>query len=305
MTEPGRLPPTHRAAELRPQLLALLEARPPLVVVTDFDGTVSPIDPDPLAARIEPLGRVALRRLAKIATLHPERLRLAVLSGRAARDVAARVRVGGVRYLGNHGLEWGSLARRGRVQELAVAGDSRLEPFVEPARRLGQAVAANVDAPWLFVEHKGPSVAFHFRQAPDPVAARARVLAALRAADEDSTVPPHGLVAFEGRRVIELRPADAGGKGVAIERLLEQERPGAVLVLGDDRTDAEAFRVVGAGRAAGRIAALALAVLGARETPPEILETADALLATPHEAARVLSLMARLVEREVASRPGS
>src|SRR6478672_11111836 len=76
--------------------------RRPLLVVSDFDGTLSRIVDDPWGAQILPLGRRALRALAALPGVH-----VAVLSGRTAADVAARVRVGGVTYLGNHGMERG------------------------------------------------------------------------------------------------------------------------------------------------------------------------------------------------------
>ena len=56
--------------------------------------------------------------------------------------------------------------------------------------------------------------------------------------------------------------------------------------MGDDRTDAEAFAIVRTAREAGRLDGLALAVLGARETPPEIHETSDARAARPGRAPR-------------------
>ena len=37
---------------------------------------------------------------------------------------------------------------------------------------------------------------------------------------------------------------------------------------------------------------------GAYETPPEVVERADGFLATPHDAARVLSLVASTIEAE-------
>ena len=79
--------------------------RRPLLVVSDFDGTLSRIVDDPWGAQILPLGRRALRALAGLPGVH-----VAVLSGRSAPDVAARVRVGNVTYLGNHGMERGFLA---------------------------------------------------------------------------------------------------------------------------------------------------------------------------------------------------
>lgn len=279
-------------------------------MVSDFDGTLSPIDPDPLAARIEPLARTALRRLARIARQRPERLRLFVLSGRSVVDVAGRVRVGGLDYLGNHGLEAGHLDRGARPESVSVELASELGPFVRLARELGEGVADALGHPdWLFVETKGPSVAFHFRQAPDPVAALRRIEDALSsdgvAADVSTSTGgndpgggPRRFERFDGRRVVEFRPAGAGGKAMAMERLVARERPGSVLVLGDDRSDAEAFRVATAGRAEGRLEALAVGVHGAAETPAELVAAADVIVGSPRDAARLLSAVGSQLERE-------
>lgn len=281
---------------VRSQALALLEAGPPLLVIADFDGTLAPITMDPLATRIDPLARAALRRLARIADRHPDRLAVAVLSGRTALDVAGRVRVGGLRYLGNHGLEGGALARRARAAGLRVEVPETLAPFVPVAELVAARVAAFLGAPaWLFVERKGPSVAFHFRQAPDPDAAREAVLEALATVESERGAV--GLATFEGRMVVELRPVGAGGKGAATERLLATVRPRAAIALGDDRTDAEAFAVLRRERSAGRIAALAVGVHGGHEVPQEVVEAADVVLGSPRDAARVLAALARAAER--------
>jgi trehalose-phosphatase len=83
-----------------------------LLVISDFDGTLALGSRDPAATTIVPLARNALRRLAGIAAARPERLALAVLTGRTVADAAARIRVGGIRYLGDHGLQSGSYPRR-------------------------------------------------------------------------------------------------------------------------------------------------------------------------------------------------
>jgi trehalose 6-phosphate phosphatase len=279
--------------------LALLAARPPLLVVTDFDGTLSPIVQDPLGAVIEPLARSALRRLAKLSETRPDRVAVVVLSGRTSVDVAGRVRVGGVRYLGNHGLESGRLRRRGRPATLAVQADPTLAPWVPSTAALANAVADELGRPdWLFVELKGPSVAFHFRQAPDVDQAREQVLVAIDAAEAAAGPNQLGMTRLEGRRIVELRPVGAGGKGAAVERLIERDRPGAVLMLGDDRSDAEGFRVIVEARRRGDLEGVALAVHGARETPPEVNEWADVELATTHDASRILSAVANELATE-------
>jgi trehalose 6-phosphate phosphatase len=292
--DPGRA-----LADARRRAIALLDGPGPLLVVSDFDGTLAEIRPEPADARIERLGRTALRRLARLSATHPARVRVLVLSGRGAVDVASHVRVGGLAYLGNHGLESARLRPRGRPEALTVefrAGLGRYRPVVA---RLGDRVAERLGRPdWLFVEYKGPSVAFHFRAAPDPDAALEAIDDALEVVEADSE--PHGLERFEGRKVIEFRPPGAGGKGMTMERLLAAERPPAVLVLGDDRSDAEAFEVVRAAREKGELRGLAVAVHGAVETPPEVVDAADVVLATPRDAARVLSALGREIERRSA-----
>jgi trehalose 6-phosphate phosphatase len=144
-------------------------------------------------------------------------------------------------------------------------------------------------------------VAFHYRAAADPVAARAAILEALDRAEGE--IPDRRFERFDGRRVVELRPEGAGAKGAALAALIARQRPGAVIVLGDDVSDAEAFRVVRDARADGAIAGLALGVHGGRETPPEISAAADVVLPTPRDAGRLLGALASALEREAAASP--
>ncbi|HEY7590173.1 MAG TPA: trehalose-phosphatase [Candidatus Limnocylindrales bacterium] len=287
-------------AEARRRALDLVAAPPPLLVVSDFDGTLAPISPDPMGAAIEPIARRAIRRLARLAAERPERVVVVLLSGRTAEDLAGRVRIGGVGYLGNHGVETGRLGRAGRAvgrARLTVEVDPDLERWVAPATAVGDAVASRLGNPdWLFVERKGSSVAFHFRAARDVDAARLAVLEAIESAER--AAGGTGLARLEGRRIVELRPEIAGGKGSAVERLIARVGPGAVLAMGDDRSDAEAFAIVARERAAGRLAGLTVAVHAAAETPTEVKETADVELATPRDAARLLSSVAGALERE-------
>jgi trehalose 6-phosphate phosphatase len=271
---------------VRDRALAVVRARPPLLVVTDFDGTLSPINPNPMGAVIEPVARKALRRLAGIAEKRSDRLAVVVLSGRTAPDLAGRVRVGGVRYLGNHGLEAGELGRRERAERLKVQVEPALAGYVEPAAALARSVVDRLSRPdWLFVELKGPSVAFHFRAA------------AIEAAERETG--GSGLVQFEGRKIVELRPRGAGGKSHAAVRLLERLGPGGVLALGDDVSDAEAFGAIAAARERGALEALLVGVHGAAETPPQMIAAADVFVATPRDAGRLLTAVARALSREL------
>jgi trehalose 6-phosphate phosphatase len=277
-------PAATSAASILRDLAADLGGRP-ILIVSDFDGTLSRVHPDPWAATILPLARRALRALAG----RPGVI-VAILSGRTAPDVAGRARIGGARYLGNHGLERGELARRARAEGLLVTIDEEHAGNVADSERLAAELPGLVPDEWLVVERKPPAVAFHFRAAPDVGAAAARVADAVERLD-----PGRRFERLPGRRVLELRPVGAIAKGQAMRTLLEELRPRLCFCLGDDRSDAEAFRELRAAREAGRVRGLALAVQARDEVPADVAAAADHLLASPFEAARFLSGLARRI----------
>jgi trehalose-phosphatase len=261
---------------------AHLERRP-LLVVSDFDGTLSNIVTDPWGASILPLGRRALRTLAGL-----DGVRVVVLSGRSSADVAARVRVGGVSYVGNHGMERGFVPRRGRPERLRADVDEASHEAIHAAERLADELPRLINEPWLIAERKPPSVAFHWRAAPDVEAAAVRVAAAVEELD-----PDHVLERYQGRRVLELRPVGAVAKGEAFERMVEEWKPRSVFLLGDDVSDALAFSALRRLRAAGVTDGVAVAVQARAEVPLQVLEAADIVLASPADATRFLSALAR------------
>lgn len=257
--------------------------RRPFLIVSDFDGTVSRIVLDPWGAEIVGGARRALRRMAALPGVH-----VTLLSGRLARDVAARTRVGGATYVGNHGMELGRLARGGRAETLEVEVVPVDQAYVSGAIELADKVVAAIPEPWLVVEAKPASVAFHFRGAPDIDAAAIRVRAAVEAADPDLH-----FVRYQGRRVLELRPDGAPGKGEAMAELLAQVQPAVAIVMGDDVTDSHAFGVLRRARETTELRGLAIAVQARTEVPREVLEQADVILGSPHEASRFLGGLAR------------
>lgn len=286
---------------------ALTAAPGPLLVIVDFDGTLTPGSRDPGAARIDPHAQRVLRRLAGLRLARPERLHIAVLTGRTVADVASRARVGGIEYHGDHGLQRGWLERQARAGSIIVTPEPGFEGHERPAEALAAGVAAALDHPaWLFVERKGPSVAFHVRQADDIPAARAAVLGAVEAVERRDALGDHGLTPYRGRSVVDLRPRDAGGKREATERLITQHAPGAVLALGDDLSDAEAFDAVHAARAGGRIAhGLAVAVHGRLVAAPDVVARADLVIDSSRDVARLLGGIARRLASEMDAPPGA
>lgn len=289
------------AGDLRGDVVALAAHRP-VLVVTDFDGTLSPIVPEPGDARVIPQARAALERLHAAETRLPAGdVVIAVLSGRDAADVARRVGVPGLRYLGQHGIETARLepSSGGRLEVEIPAALEAAGPGLE---QLADRAAALLGRPaWLVIEPKGASVGMHYRRAARPDRARAAIHAALDTAVAEGGSAPERL---ESRRVVELRPAGAHGKGDATRALIDEIRPASVLALGDDRTDADGFRVVRELRDAGAIAALVVGVSGASETPPELREAVDVMVDSPEASASVLAALADALLDGAGPEPG-
>ena len=292
-------------AEIAAALERLVSAPAPLLLVADFDGTLAAGSRDPAAARIDPGAQRALRRLAGVAASRPGRLHVAILTGRTVTDVAARARVGGVEYLGDHGLPSGWLDRGRSPGAIAAIVEPGFETHGVTAEALASGVANELGRPpWLFVERKGASVAFHVRQADDIPAARTAVFDAIAAVETRLGLADHGLRPYRGRSVVDLRPGDAGGKREAVERLIARHRPGAIVSFGDDLSDADAFDAVIATRDAGQAEGLVVAVHGRLAAPPEVLARADLVVASAPEVGRMLGALARRIEREHGSSSG-
>ncbi|WP_405496224.1 trehalose-phosphatase [Nocardia sp. NBC_00511] len=196
-----------------------------LVVLLDFDGTLSEVVPDPGAAVLVDGADQVLARLSK-------RCPVAVISGRELEDLRDRVGVEGLWYAGCHGFEL-----------LAPDGSTHIHDTAPGAERALADAAAELssrlsDIPGIRVEHKRFAVAVHYRQA-DPT----RVGAVISAVHELSRA--HGLRVTGGRKVIELRPDIDWDKGTALHWILARlTDPRVPLYIGDDLTDEDAFDAV-------------------------------------------------------------
>ncbi|HZT65860.1 MAG TPA: trehalose-phosphatase [Acidimicrobiales bacterium] len=256
------------------EALAVLADRPEATcVVTDFDGTLSPIvarpeDAAPLPGAPEALGRLAGRFG-----------RVAVVSGRPATFLSERLGLAGgvpdhLFVVGLYGLE--SLGPHG---EVVVAPD---------AEQWRDAVAlaadeAEADGPAeMGVERKGLTVTLHWRRAPG-AEGWAKDFAE-RAAGR------LGLAAHLARASVELRPPVAVDKGTAVESLVAGFE--VACFAGDDLGDLPAFAALDR-FAAGGGRAVKVGVRSS-EAPSELLAAADVTVDGPQE---VLALLGQLAER--------
>ena len=218
-----------------------------LVVILDYDGTLTPLVSTPGAAVLAPSVRATLARIARA-----DRARLAILSGRGLADLRARVALDGVVYGGCHGLEITGRRlhfRHPRAHRAGVAATERALAAVLPS------------VPGALVECKGLAVSLHYRHV---VPARRR---AVREIAEEILSRRPDLAMVAGHLVYDFVPRVGWHKGTAARWMVSRmvrtlpARRAVIVYAGDDATDEMAF-------AALRDRALTIHV-GARPTAAE------------------------------------
>ncbi|MDQ1423304.1 MAG: hypothetical protein QOD72_802, partial [Acidimicrobiaceae bacterium] len=196
---------------------------PVLLVACDYDGTLAPIVDDPSHALPMPEAVAALRTLASLPDTH-----VAVISGRSLRDLAVLSRLPSeVHLVGSHGSEFDL----GFATTLSDDARQRLTTV----RAALTAIADRTPGAW--VESKPASAALHVRTSSPEDAERA-VRQALAGPGR-----LNGITAREGKRVAELLVVGTN-KGRALTQLRHNVAAGAVLFIGDDVTDEDAFRTL-------------------------------------------------------------
>lgn len=256
--------------ELTDRLIELL-GTPRAGLVTDIDGTISPIVARPEEAMVLPEARRALDGLKRHLTL------VAVVTGRSVNDARQMVDIDGLTYIGNHGLE------------IFIHGRAEIVPEARPWVPRLSAVLADVQgklAPDLkqtvIVENKGITASLHYRLTPDPDTARRVLLEVLAHCALTS-----GIRVEEGRRVINLMPPLMVSKGSAVTWMVKEHALDRIAYLGDDITDAHAFRALDVLRQSGSVKTLSVGVVGP-ETAPSVRQLCNASVPSVTAVAELL-----------------
>jgi trehalose 6-phosphate phosphatase len=191
----------------------------------DIDGTLVDFSDDPGGVRLDR----ALRTL--IEALHVAAGgAVALISGRAIPDIDAMME--GVRLpaAGQHGTERRDAA--GRITHHAV-------PTAQLDWAHDQLAAATASRPGLLLQHKGLTLALHYRRAPRLAGYANRLVRSL--------LPRVGseYCIQRGKRIVELKPAGKD-KGAAVLEFMREEpfRGRTAVFVGDDLTDEYGFATV-------------------------------------------------------------
>lgn len=190
-----------------------------VLLAFDYDGTLAPITVDPARVKMRQQTRDLLDVLTR---LYP----VIVISGRGQPDTLDKLEGVGVgEVIGNHGIEpW-------HADEDHRAEVRRWSPLV-----------AECIAPFkgVTIEDKVFSIAVHYRQSREKKKARSAIL---RTAAALGNVRVIG-----GKQVLNILPAGAPHKGIALEHARERHRCDTALYVGDDETDEDVFALDQPGR---------------------------------------------------------
>ncbi len=227
-------------------------------VITDVDGTISPIVDIPSQAH------VTERSKELLTALHSHLALVAVISGRAAADVRERVGLPDLVYVGNHGLE--------RWTDGGIVTPDAVRPYRPALEQVYNDLNAQL-LDGMMIEDKTVTLTIHYRNAADQQATAGAFRPLVEAAMEKS-----GLTMHEGRMIFEVRPPLEVNKGTAFKALIEDYRLDAAVYLGDDVTDIDALKMARTLRESGACHSFAVGVLSADGTPDGVRDSADFLV---------------------------
>ena len=199
-----------------------------LLLLLDYDGTLSPIVSRPELAKLPEETKKLLIRLNAL----PD-VQIGIISGRNLNNVRELVGIDNITYAGNHGME--ILHPDGSTFTKSIPEESKAK-----IPGLNEALEKEVCKHGAWIEHKGLILTWHYRAVPVDVRA-----SLVKRATE--IIKSYGFNAAGGHCVLEARPPvkwDKGRASIYILRTLygvdwlERVR---IIYAGDDKTDEDAM----------------------------------------------------------------
>jgi trehalose-phosphatase len=211
------------------RVVAAASAGSRVLLMFDYDGTLSPTVDEPCLATVPTHTQQALGQLATMPAC-----RLGIISGRSLDDLRKRIGIPGLFLAGSGGVE------------MEIDGCSSSSVDVEAARlkidRLWEAINPFVTTRnGVSLERKPLGLTIHHRNAARPDVAAVRDLAARLQREWND-----GLRIVTCELGVEIQPFRCGDKGGAVRTFYAASgaRKGCVLYAGNDANDTEAMEAV-------------------------------------------------------------
>lgn len=199
-----------------------------LVLLLDYDGTLSPIAPHPDLAILPNETKKVLERLSNLSDVY-----IAIVSGRSVTNVKEMVGIENITYAGSHGLEIVHPDGTKFVHPMPVEMEGKVSQLL---KSLQEEVCH--DGAW--VENKGALLTYHYRETPVPL--RPGMIE-----KAERLITGAGFKACKAHCALEARPPVQWNKGRASLYILRtafgldwSERV-RIIYAGDDVTDEDAM----------------------------------------------------------------
>ncbi len=212
-----------------------LKAADHILLLIDYDGTLTPIVDRPELAVLSRDTRRLLQKLSR-----NRHYTIGIISGRALSDLRSKIGLDDLIYAGNHGLEIEGLGSN-FLEPIAA----EMQPFLDMLHKALSVTMKGITG--VFVENKGLTLSVHYRMAEDKE--ETKVKDAFQKVTDPLSVTGR-IKITHGKKVYEIRPPVDWNKGKAVAwlmaKLKENSRRPKILpmYLGDDLTDEDAFKVI-------------------------------------------------------------
>ncbi|MBN1354482.1 MAG: trehalose-phosphatase [Candidatus Omnitrophica bacterium] len=197
----------------------------------DYDGTLTAIRKKPHLARLDKRTKIVLKKLSR-----KTGAKVFIISGRSLKDVKNLVGLKPLYYIGNHGIEL-----EGPALRYLDANAGALRASIA---KIYRAVKRELDIKGVRVENKTYTLSVHYRLARGT---KAEVIKKKLFSCAYDFLKRGEINITGGKKVFEVRPKARWDKGSIVKWVIKKTKPKKPLlvVIGDDRTDEDAFRVVG------------------------------------------------------------
>src|SRR3972149_11195720 len=181
----------------------LLNEREKTILLTDFDGTLTPIQKHPdLAALSEEIRQILIK------FSHNKEIFLGIITGRSLKQIKKLVHIRDVLYVANHGIELEGPGIRSTCPEANKARSTLWHIYMKLFKSL-----RNIEG--VHIEDKGLSVSLHYRAVKKrgDVEQVSRTLHAITKPFLERNM----ILLSEGKMVYEIRPPVKWNKATAVQ----------------------------------------------------------------------------------------
>ena len=206
-----------------------------LLLLFDYDGTLTPIAQTPQQAVISKKAKEFLKKLSR-----KPNSTLAIISGRALKDIKHIVGLEDIIYAGNHGLE---------IEGPKIKFESQVSPRLKLViRNIAEELSKRLSGiKGVLIEDKGLTLSIHYR-----LVSKGDIPMFEKIISEVTNSPAvRGKVKVNsGKKVYEIKPPVKWDKGkvalwlLARQQFLSGEKNVLPVYIGDDITDEDAFRAL-------------------------------------------------------------